>query len=230
MRATGSVNLRMDSVKLESRSRTGRTPCPRTLPSGACPHGRGPVTAHAISHFGSALDSLSSSAEDGSDIAGELHDGSLSTAAAHVQGAPVAGSVGQLGSYGIAQVSNGASYGTLNRNVASTVHLADECVPAHCRRHSPGHRDPCIRSRGTGDVACRDRVHPCRHRCRGCRKARADDPRMAASLIPWVPTHTLPKPFTEVVDHSAANSNLAAATLGCRADGCCVVLTPTAVQ
>ncbi len=75
----------------------------------------------------------------------------------------------------------------LSRNAASPVHLADEPLPAHCWRHSPGHRDPCMGIRGTGDVACRDRVRPCRHWRRRCRNACAVDPRMVASLITWAP-------------------------------------------
>jgi hypothetical protein len=36
------------------------------------------------------------------------------------------------------------------------------------------------------------------------------------SDLAWAPTHTLINPFTEVVDHSAANSILAAGTGGMR--------------
>jgi hypothetical protein len=97
---------------------------------------------------------------------------------------------GHLGTCEILQGAKGASCGKLSRNVASPVHLADERLPAHCWRHSPGYRVPCMGTRGTGDVACSGGVHPCRHRRRRCRDACVVDPRMVASLIPWAPlTH-----------------------------------------
>ena len=70
---------------------------------------------------------------------------------------------------------------------ASLVHLAHERLPAHCWCHSPGHRDPCMGSRGAGDVARRNRVHPCRSLRRRCRHACVANPRMVASLITWSP-------------------------------------------
>jgi hypothetical protein len=68
-------------------------------------------------------------------------------------------------------------------NVASPVHVEDEPLPANCWRHSPGHRDPRMGIRGAVDVACRHRVHPCRHWRRRCRNARPVAPGMAAWLI-----------------------------------------------
>jgi hypothetical protein len=83
----------------------------------------------------------------------------------------------------------GAPRVKLSRNVASHVHLAHEPVPAHRWRHSPSHCDPCMGRWSTGDVACRDRVHACRHWRRRCRNACCGDPRMVASLITWAPEH-----------------------------------------